>query len=199
MPDPVVEEEEEKDAAVGDAIASKAQTEDVSSAPEEEIVHAEETVPAETAIEAVLQTEAASESSEVAPPAKRLTRVTRAWEMDNNGAQLSVQEGDFVCVWLSTVTEHGWIYAEDVLHAEKAGWLPGCVLQELSEGERWMRAKSSMEAVHETQLSVTEGSVYKVHVNTRTDEGWTYAEDSDTEKAGWVPAFCLEWSADLEE
>jgi hypothetical protein len=140
-------------------------------------------------------------------PTKRLTRVSRAWEMESADAQLCVKEGDFVSVWQSTVTEHGWIYAEDVTDSTRAGWLPGCVLEELESSQRWMKAAQSMEATHETQLSTSEGSYYKVSINTRTNEGWAYAEgfvestsgssgeDSQSAvQAGWVPVFCLEWA-----
>jgi len=144
-----------------------------------------------------------------ASPEKRLTRVSGAWESEGAGAQLHVKEGDFVWVWLSSITEHGWIYAEDSLHADRAGWLPGCVLEELPSNQRWMKATQDMQAAHETQLSAVEGEVYKVSIDSRTTEGWIYAEASraTTESAGdvaegqqgWVPVFCLEGAADLEQ
>jgi hypothetical protein len=144
---------------------------------------------------------------------KQLTRVSKAWEMESTGGQLHVKEGDFVSVWQSTVTEHGWIYAEDASDADKAGWLPGCVLEELPSHQRWMRGLHNMEAAHETQLSVVKGEVYKVSVDTRTKEGWIYAEASgvatqsvgdasggcQSQRSGWVPAFCLEGAEDLKE
>jgi hypothetical protein len=145
--------------------------------------------------------------AEVAP-ARRLRRCCASWELESAGAQLGVKEGDFVCVWPSTVTEHGWIYAEDPLHAERAGWLPDSVLEELASNERWMKAVQNMEAAHESQLSVVEGSVYKVNISTRTKEGWIYVEASgaitgnasegDSSQAGWVPVFCFA-GADLDE
>jgi len=147
-------------------------------------------------------------AEEEAAPLKRLTRISKPWEIESADAQLSVKEGDFVCVWQSTVTEHGWIYAEDPTDAELAGWLPDVVLEELPCNQRWMKASQDMQAAHETALSVREGSIYKVNVDTRTKEGWIYAEtpgvitedapDGESSQAGWVPVFCLE-GADLEE
>jgi len=138
---------------------------------------------------------------ETVPVPKQLTRISKSWEMEGAGAQLCVQEGDFVSVWQSSVTEHGWIYAEDPSCAEKAGWLPGCILEELPSHQVWIRATQNMEAAHETQLLVTEGAVYKVDVDTRTKEGWIYAEasgvttesegDASVQQAGWVPTFCF--------
>lgn len=133
---------------------------------------------------------------------KPLTRVTRAWEMDASGSQLCVKEGDFVCVWHSSRTEHGWIYVEDPVHSEKQGWLPDNVLEELPSNQRWMRAIQHMQAAHETQLSVSEGVVYKVNIDTRTTEGWIYAEtasEGEGSQAGWVPAFCFEGADVIEQ
>jgi hypothetical protein len=159
----------------------------------------------------VVDSEVVSEAEAGSSPQKRLTRVSKAWEMEGTDAQLCVQEGDFVSVWHSSVTEHGWIYAEDPKDSSKAGWLPGCVLEELPSTQRWMVAVQSMEAMHQTQLSVAEGSFYKVSIDTRTKEGWTYAEANGIAKetadassggasqsalqveAGWVPAFCFDW------
>jgi len=165
---------------------------------QKEIVHAE-AVSAEEVVEAE------------APSAKRLTRVSSVWESQGSGAQMHVKEGDFVSVWPSSVTEHGWIYAEDISHADVAGWLPGCVLEELPSNQRWIKASQEMQAAHETQLSVVEGTVYKVSIDSRTAEGWIYAETSkvttesavdgaeEGTQAGWVPVFCFAGSAELEE
>jgi len=148
----------------------------------------------------------AEETSEA--PEKRLTRISRAWEMEGGDAQLQVKEGDFVNVWLSSGTEHGWIYAEDPVHSEKAGWLPDCVLEELTSNQQWKRATQDMEAAHETQLGVVEGTVYKVSMDTRTKEGWIYTEacgvttdgaEDGAVQAGWVPVFCFGETADLQE
>lgn len=165
---------------------------------QKEMVHAEA-----VSVEEVVEAEA--------PLAKRLTRVISHWESQDSGAQMHVKEGDFVSVWPSSVTEHGWIYAEDILRADVAGWLPGCVLEELPSNQRWIKASQEMQAAHETQLSVVEGTVYKVSIDSRTAEGWIYAEinkvttegagDGAEEgvQAGWVPVFCFAGSAELEE
>jgi len=163
---------------------------------QKEVVHAE-AVSAEEVVEAE------------APSAKRLTRVSSPWDQED--AQMHVKEGDFVSVWPSSVTEHGWIYAEDILRADVAGWLPGCVLEELPSNQRWIKASQEMQAAHETQLSVVEGTVYKVSIDSRTAEGWIYAEinkvttegagDGAEEgvQAGWVPVFCFAGAAELDE
>jgi hypothetical protein len=186
----VVEEEEEEEEAVRSALG------EVSVAPISSV---------EAEIQNSMDESSNSESQVESSQSKRLQLVCRSWETELADGQLSVKEGDFVSVWNSTVTEHGWVYAEDEKDSAKAGWLPGCVLEELQSSQRWMLATQSMEAMHgnETQLSVKEGTLYKVSVDTRTNEGWCYAEssafsaenacDSGTSQAGWVPVFCLEW------
>jgi len=141
---------------------------------------------------------------------KRAERVERAWTAE--GTQLDVKEGDFVLIWPGSLTEHGWIYAEAASDCHLAGWLPDCVLQKLPSHQRWMRASGTMEAVHETQLGLVEGSWFKVSVETRTPEGWAYAETmgpnesashnsgdapgavQNCSQAGWVPVCGLEWT-----
>jgi len=198
------------DEAAREDAAQDAEVADVNEVP----VVEEKTDEPSTEIEVVCAEASAAEEALEAktPPTKQLMRVSSMWETEGAGAQLCVKQGDFVSTWLSTVTEHGWIYAEDCTHAERAGWLPGCVLEELPSNQRWMRATQSMEAAHETQLSVLEGSVYKVNVDTHTTEGWIYAEASGvtTDSAGdaseesgasvgWVPVFCLEGAASFQE
>lgn len=185
-------EEQEDVAEVGIPVAAADESKVVCTAPVE--------------LEVVRDAAAATKDAAQAPAQKRLTRVNKAWEMEGKDAQMCVKKGEFVNVWLSTVTEIGWIYAEDATDSERAGWLPGCVLEELPDNQCWKRAIQSMEAAHETQLSVVDGAMYKVSIDSRTKEGWIYAEangvtteeSTDGIQAGWVPVFCLEDGADSQ-
>merc|ERR1712048_715328 len=105
----------------------------------------------------------------------------------------------------------GWIYAErldDQQHqAEKSssassGWIAVEALEPpLPKEQRWMLVMKEPQTEHGTQLVVAVGSVLKVSVETKTPEGWVYAEaatgtrDETTSetKEGWVPVFCLDW------
>merc|ERR1712032_1069490 len=111
-------------------------------------------------------------------------------------------------VWTGSETEHGWLYAELLNDSARAGWLPTCALQALSSEQRWMQTVESVDAVHETQIDVKRGTVLNVSLDSRTSEGWVYAELASTgdgraeggdsrvhvAQAGWVPVFCLEWT-----
>lgn len=125
-----------------------------------------------------------------------------------DGAQLAVNEGEFVNVWVESTTEQGWVYAA-LLEApggdSRGGWLPSWALLQLPAHQRWMRVVETMEALHTMQLSVREGSVLKVHTNSCTEDGWIYAETADeytgdkppegaSNSAGWVPVLLLEWA-----
>jgi len=188
-------EEEVAEAPAPTTVTIEEKKEEVASAPDANDVCAE-----------VVSAEEVAEAE--ASPTKQLTRVSSAWEMEGGGAQLAVKEGDFISVWKSSETEHGWIYAEDPANAERAAWLPTCVLEELPSNQRWIKAVQAMQAAHETQLSVVEGSVYKVSIDSRTTEGWIYAEairvtmesaGESAEEAGWVPVFCFDGAAELEQ
>lgn len=142
-------------------------------------------------------------------PNRRLERVQCVWAWGANmEVQFSVKRGQFVQVWAGSATEHGWVFAED-LDGEQ-GWIPQGALAQLN-GQRWMRVVQNMEAVHATQLTVRSGDMLRVHVDSRTEEGWVYAEvdamDAEEKQgndasetaqcnleAGWVPLFCFEWS-----
>jgi len=134
------------------------------------------------------------------PPRKRLERAAQQWTQQDH-AQLGVTEGQFVNTWLDTRTEHGWIHAEAFVSgntgATTAGWLPVCVLQELPEGRRWMRALQRWVPMDETQCGVEEGASVIVWVGSRTKEGWAYVEAEEgaggPSRPGWLPVFCLEW------
>jgi len=134
-------------------------------------------------------------SGGAAPPRKHIQRVERAWVTEDS-SQMSVSEGDFVDVWVDTKTQHGWIHAEKPGTEIQVGWLPACVLQQLPENQRWMRARQAWQALDESQCSVEEGAAVIVWINSRTAEGWTYVESQKDGAVhpGWLPAFCLEWS-----
>jgi len=123
----------------------------------------------------------------------------RSWTAEDP-SQLSVAENEFVSVWVGTDTENGWIHAEGHEDPARVGWVPLCVLKTLPEGQRWMRATQTWQAMDESQCSVVADAVGVVWVHSRTKEGWTYVEaeqGGDGEiKSGWLPAFCLEWSED---
>lgn len=156
-----------------------------------------------------IQEESAADSTEEVKQAdaaqdddKKLTLLNSDWAIEGEGAQLSVKKGDFVCIWQSSATDNGWIYAEDPANAERSGWLPSSVVDELPSNQRWMKAIHTSEAAHDTGLTVVEGTLYKVSTDSRTPEGWIYAEarattDAEAPQAGWVPAFCLEGAKDL--
>lgn len=116
---------------------------------------------------------------------KRILRASSAWI-----GQLTVQEGDFVRAWKETET-NGWLYVETLAKEVEAGWIPAYALAPLPDTQRWVNVKKSMQALHETQLSVVEDSMLKVTVETLTTEGWVYAETPDDAQAGWVPAYCF--------
>lgn len=146
----------------------------------------------------------AADSAAERMPLKQIQRVVRAWmtEATGSSSQMSVRKGDFVRLWPNTGTDNGWVYAEDLHDASKAGWLPQVLFEQLnSEEQRWMPVVQNMEAQHDGQLAVTEGSLLKVSVTTRTTEGWAYAATTGTSddeggdsQAGWVPVCCLEWA-----
>jgi len=133
--------------------------------------------------------------SDVQPPApkKTLERVTKPWTA-GDASQLGVVADEFVYVWTETGTDVGWIHAELASNQAKVGWLPQCILQELPDGQRWMRAKQKWQARDETQCSVEVGEFCLVWVSSLTKEGWTYVECQDSADKGWLPDFCLVWT-----
>eukprot|EP00929_Paragymnodinium_shiwhaense_P112101 TRINITY_DN80359_c0_g1_i1.p1 TRINITY_DN80359_c0_g1~~TRINITY_DN80359_c0_g1_i1.p1 ORF type:complete len:813 (-),score=159.41 TRINITY_DN80359_c0_g1_i1:230-2611(-) len=151
------------------------------------------------------QTPAAAPASEGAAaevrtpqPKKRIERVSRHWNGEDP-SQLSVSENEYICVWVDTATEHGWIHAERRSNPTQVGWLPCCVLQQLPDGQRWMVAKQHWQAMDDSQCMLEVGMLVVVWVTSRTAEGWTYAEapvPSGGLKPGWLPDFCLEWNED---
>lgn len=112
---------------------------------------------------------------------------------------MSVEQGEFVDVWVDTSTEHGWIHAEKHLESTmgpQVGWLPLCVLEQIDSTKRWMRARQHWQALDESQASVEEGGCVIVWIGSRTQEGWTYVEaekEGGEKRPGWLPVFCLEW------
>lgn len=140
--------------------------------------------------------------AEPLPPRKRLERAAQQWAQQDS-AQLGITEGQYVSVWLDTRTEHGWIHAEAYVNGNTgeatAGWLPCCVLQELPEGRRWMRALQRWAPMDASQSDVEEGSSVIVWVGSKTKEGWAYVEAEEgvvggPTRPGWLPVFCLEWT-----
>lgn len=139
--------------------------------------------------------------AEPVPPRKRLERAAQSWAQQDS-AQLGITEGQYVSVWLDTRTEHGWIHAEAYVDGNTgeatAGWLPVCVLQELPEGRRWMRALQRWAPMDASQSDVEEGGSVIVWVGSKTKEGWAYVEAEEgivggPTRPGWLPVFCLEW------
>lgn len=128
------------------------------------------------------------------PPRKRVQRMKREWVAEDP-SQLHAAEHDFVQVWIDTGTEHGWIHAEK---DGQVGWLPVCVLQQLSDNRRWMKTKQAWQAMGESQCNVEDGHYVIVWIDSRTAQGWTYIEGSEDSTAtpGWLPDFCLEWMDD---
>lgn len=137
------------------------------------------------------------------PPRKRIERVCAGWIGEDT--VLTVSPNEFVLVWADSTTEQGWIFAEHLFDTSRVGWLPTFVFEDLPQHQVWMKAMGAIEAVHETQLKVKQGSVFKVSINTRTEEGWAYAETAcdgedhspdgaGTAQTGWVPVFCLAWT-----
>lgn len=143
-----------------------------------------------------------SEAADIAPRLHRpINRAGSAW-VGEDESQLSVQEGDFLRVWADTRTDSGWVYAEQLTAGNELGWVPYYVLHELPSHQLWMRVLVTAKASHETQLAVCAGDVVAVVPNTRTPEGWVYAEAAATvrnpslaseRETGWVPESCLEW------
>jgi hypothetical protein len=164
-----------------------------------EVVAAEEEVAA-TAVEqttAVVEAVAVEEAAPVKAP-KHIARAASAWAAD--AGQMTAEKGEFLRVWTDSKTEIGWIYAESLEKnpALPSGWLPSFIFENaLPEHQRWMSALKPMAAVHASQLSVAVGDVLKIDVESRTQEGWAYAEAADTDQAGWVPVFCLDWDKEL--
>lgn len=136
---------------------------------------------------------AQSEGVQPSAPTKRLERVTKPWTA-GDASQLGVVAEEFVYVWTETGTDVGWIHAELASNQAKVGWLPQCILQELPEGQRWMRAKAKWQARDDSQCSVEVGEFCLVWVSSLTKEGWTYVECQDSADKGWLPDFCLVWS-----
>lgn len=134
-----------------------------------------------------------------APPKKKIQKVVRTWPAED-ASQMSVREGDFVNVWVETSTDNGWIHADISSDGTaQVGWLPVCVLKYLPEDRTWMKVNQEWQALDESQCSVEAGSHVIVWTTTRTGEGWAYAEtdkEEGTNKPGWVPVFCLEWSGE---
>lgn len=141
-----------------------------------------------------------------ANPVKKINRVGQSWGA-GDGSQMTVVEGEFVEVWPGTKTEHGWIHGEK-LHKvggqAEAGWLPCCILRDPPDGRRWMKAIQDWEGQDESAGAVVTGVIVTVWVDTKTDQGWTYVEVDQEQvttnlnarlKPGWLPSFCLEWSA----
>jgi len=149
------------------------------------ICNSTETPAAETADLECIEADAAP------PPRKQLRQVLQPW--GSEGAEFAAREGNLVRVWADSETPHGWIYAEELDDGSRAGWLPSCVLEPLLSHEQWMMVHKTMDAIHETQLSVREKSWLKVNVTSRTEEGWAYAEVACSGQAGWVPVCCLDW------
>jgi len=134
-------------------------------------------------------------------PKKRFERAARPWNAED-GSQLQVAPGDFVNVWIDTITENGWIHADKIVaDTTQVGWLPACVLQTIDDNKRWMRVRQEWQAMDESQCSASENSMVIVWLNSRTQEGWSYVEApldnvSTAAKPGWLPAFCLDWIED---
>jgi len=105
-----------------------------------------------------------------------------------------------VSSWIDTGTEHGWIHAEkQTATGSELGWLPSVVFQKLAANHRWMKARQQWKGMDESQCNVEEGAALVVWMDSRTQEGWTYAEDGGTNfgtRSGWLPVFCLEWNED---
>eukprot|EP00933_Yihiella_yeosuensis_P080374 TRINITY_DN93783_c0_g1_i1.p1 TRINITY_DN93783_c0_g1~~TRINITY_DN93783_c0_g1_i1.p1 ORF type:complete len:367 (+),score=83.55 TRINITY_DN93783_c0_g1_i1:114-1214(+) len=144
----------------------------------------------------VSEAEKVEETQETASSSRNLLRrVCQSWSMAE--ATISVEVNDFVRVWSGSETELGWVYVEDPFDSTRAGWLPHVVLEAETPHQTWMLATKTMEAVHSTQLSSRKGTFLKVYASSKTEDGWTYAEqpgDADTSaEAGWVPTCCLAW------
>jgi len=127
---------------------------------------------------------------------KRIERMNRAWSGDDP-SQLTVKEDEFVVVWVDSMSENGWIHAEvKGASGDQLGWLPACHLKQMPDGHRWMRVKQTWVGMDESQCTVTEANVVDVWIQTKTPEGWVYAEapqEDSSQLVGWVPVFCLEW------
>jgi len=146
--------------------------------------------PAESAAEPVV---AQPETTAPPAPAKRLERSKQAWT-GGDASQLTVSDKEFVYVWTSTATDNGWIHAELAKDQSKVGWLPQIILDQLQEGQQWMRAKQKWEARDDTQCSVQVGEFCLVWVSSLTKEGWCYVDCQDSAGRGWLPDFCLTWN-----
>lgn len=172
--------------------------------PIDEVVDVQSTKDSATTASAVSNEDCSSDVARgFAPPRKRLERVNASWIGEDT--VMTVSPDDFVFVWADSTTPLEWIYAEHLSDTNRVGWLPTFVFEILPTHQRWMKATSSLEVVNETQLKVRLGNVFKISVNTRTQEGWVYAElvcdgdghpldEAGTAPAGWVPDFCFEWT-----
>jgi len=193
---------EDVDEQSGSAETSRACLEDLASTDVADRAEVRETCRQSTEAEA-------TEAVDAPAPRKRILQVLQDWHAEAD--VLGVKAGDFLKVWIDSESEHGWIFAEKVLTTDRqAGWLPSFLCPQLPDNKRWLLAIESAEAVHSTQLRVEEGHVLQVLVESRTPEGWVYAEDhgmslagkrhdavdapgSGRCQAGWVPDRCLQW------
>jgi len=147
-------------------------------------------------------------SVEAPAPKKRIERCLHSCPDDGESIKLACDKGEFLRVWTGSETEHGWVYAELLNDSARAGWLPTCALQNLGSEQRWMQTLEPVDSVHDAQIDVKRGTVLNVSLDSRTNEGWVYAELASTgdvgadgengcvhvAQAGWVPWSCLEWT-----
>lgn len=138
-------------------------------------------------------------------PKRRLQKVQHTWNCEDEGTQLSVEEGTFVHVWSDSKTDSGWIYAESLICGSRAGWLPESMLLPLTPGRRWMPIIASCSATFPMQLQVEVGNMVMVDSGHDPVNGWVYAEQvaSATGRpclqgllgaGGWVPIQCVRWA-----
>ncbi|CAE7671529.1 ynaI [Symbiodinium sp. CCMP2592] len=113
--------------------------------------------------------ESTSQPAASADSPKRLERTSQAW-MATGADQLSVPHRSFVYVKTATASDNGWIHAELADDEATAGWLPLGVLEQLEEGQRWMRTKAKWEARDESQCSAEIGDFCLVWVDLLTQE-----------------------------
>jgi hypothetical protein len=141
-------------------------------------------------------------------PKRHYAKVKHTWECEENcsQSQLSVEENEFIHVWVGSTTESGWTYGESLICCSRAGWLPESMLQKLPPNKFWMRISTSCRASAScpTQLSVESGSMVSVDIMRGPVNGYVYVEDLSSATgrrvsgvhgvAGWVPIQCIEWA-----
>jgi len=148
---------------------------------------------------------AAPAVAESVVPKRSLQKVQHAWDCEDPASQMGVEEGTFVYVWADSKTETGWVYAESLICCNRAGWLPGSMLQQLPPNRLWMRVTAPCAATFPMQLQVEVGNMVLVDGSHAPVNGWVYAEHvaSATGRpslqgllgaGGWVPIQCVEWT-----